>query len=85
MPILTPNWQWSLVYQKTLLVTSNNLINEIVYASLLDDKNYANNNIDINTKVKSNLDNNTTGKNNNIFCKNDFTIYIEKLFQQIQD
>lgn len=37
------------------------------------------------TKAKSNPDNNMIGKNKNDFCKNDLIFNIKNLFQQVRD
>lgn len=82
MPILKFVWKWILVCQKTLSDISNNLVNNIVNIGLLSNNNYVDNNVDIDAKAKSNLDENMTGNNNNDLFKKHSMINIEKLFQQ---
>ena len=81
MSILTFNQQRSLVCQKTFLDTSNNLLGDNAESGLLGDNNAVDDNIDMDTKAKLNLDYNMTSKNDKNFCKNDPMINIEDLFQ----
>lgn len=81
MPILTPSQWQSLARQKTFSNTFNNSIGDTTDAGLLSDNNYTNGNIDMDAKAKSNLDENMTSKDDDDFCKKNFKINIEKLFQ----
>lgn len=80
MSILIPGQWQSLARQKTLLNTFNNFISDIANTSLLGANNYANSNIDMDTKAKLNSDKNMTGKNNDDLCKENLITNIEKLF-----
>lgn len=51
----------------------------------LGNNNLADGNFDMDTKTKSILDENMTGKDNNNFCKDDLVTNIEDLFQQVRD
>lgn len=74
-----------MAYQKIFLDTFDNLVSNNFDANLLNDNNFANGNINIDTKIKSNLDENMTAKHNNDFCKNDSVTNIEELFQHVND
>lgn len=73
--------QQSLACQKTFSNTFNNLVGDNTKSGLLGNNNIIDINIDIDSKVKSNLDDNITCKNNNDFCKDDSIINIENLFK----
>lgn len=60
--------------------TSDNSISDIADADLLSDDNYADSNIDIDAKAKSNSDENITGKSNDDLCKKNPVTNTEKLF-----
>lgn len=72
--------------QKILLDTFDALVDNTANAGWSNDDNLTNSNIDMDTKIKSNFDENIIGKNNNDnFCKNDLVIDIKELFQQVKD
>ena len=85
VPILTFNHRQSLACQKTFSDISNNLLDDNTKSGLLGDDNAIDGDVDMDTKAKSNLDDNKTGKNDKDFYKNDPIINIEDLFQQVQD
>ena len=85
MLILTLNLQQSLARRKIFSDTSNNLIGNNAESGSLSDDNSVDGNVDIDTEMKSNLDDNMTGKNDDDFCKDDLIFNIKDLFQQVQD
>lgn len=70
MPILIFDWWRSLACQKFFLDTFNDLINANTKSSLLSDNSAIDDNVNIDTKVKSNPHDNMISKNNNDFCEN---------------
>lgn len=81
MPIFKPVRRRSVACQKALSDTSNNLVGDTANAGLLGYDDYADGNIDMDVKAKSNPDKNMTGKNDDNLCKDDSVINIEELFQ----
>lgn len=70
-----------LARQNTMLDTSDNLVGDNINAGLLSDNDLSHGNINMDTKAKSNLDENITDKDNmNELCKDDLGITIENLF-----
>lgn len=82
--LLTSAQRQKLAHQKSISKYSNNLIDESAGGNLLGNNNlaYINSDIHINTKVKSNLDENMTGDN---LHKKYSEMNIKNLFQQIRD
>lgn len=74
-----------LACQKIFLDIFDNLVSNNINANLLSDNNFVNGNINIDTKIKSNLDENMTAKHNKDFCENDSVTNIEELFQHVND
>lgn len=69
--------------QKAFLNTFDNSVSDIADAGLLSDDNYIDDNVDMDTKAKSNLDENMTSKNDDDLCKNNPVTNIKELFQQV--
>lgn len=85
MPILILNQQQSLTRQKRFLDTFDDLLDDNAESGLIGDNNVVDGNVNIDIKVKSNPNDNMTGKDNENFCKNDLIINIEDLFYHVQD
>ncbi|MCJ1348829.1 hypothetical protein MMC31_007062 [Peltigera leucophlebia] len=83
--ILTIDRQQSLARRQTFSDTSDDLEGDNAKSGLLGDDNAVDGDVDIDTKAKSNPDDNMTGKDDDDFREDDPIINIENLFQQVRD
>lgn len=75
---MIPNLQKILACQKTFLDIFNNSLTDNFDFGLLVNNNFIDGKIDINTKIKSNLEKNMTYNIKNNFCKYNFITNIKE-------
>ncbi|MCJ1346288.1 hypothetical protein MMC31_004503 [Peltigera leucophlebia] len=83
--ILTIDRRRSLARRQTFSDTSDDLKSDNAESGSLGNNNAVDDDVDMDTEAKSNLDDNMTDKDDNDFREDDPIINIEDLFQQVRD